>query len=57
MTAEEIRELRKQTLRMNREQFAQMIGVAPRTVEFWEQGRGRPKRDIEERIETLKSTE
>jgi DNA-binding transcriptional regulator YiaG len=57
MTAGEIRELRKQHLKMNREQFAQTLGVAPRTVEFWEQGRGRPKRDIEERIEALKDTE
>lgn len=57
MTAHEIRDLRKQTLGMNREQFAATLGVAPRTVEFWEQGRGRPKRDLEEKIEALKTTE
>ena len=57
MTAEEIRELRKRRLAMSREQFAQTIGVAARTVEFWEQGRGRPRRDIEEKIETLRPTE
>jgi len=57
VTAEEIRELRKRRLAMSREQFAQTIGVAARTVEFWEQGRGRPRRDIEEKIETLRPTE
>ncbi len=34
-------ELRK-SMKVNRPQFAALLGVSPRTVENWEQGRTRP---------------
>jgi len=42
MTAEEIIHLRKATLKVSQRVFAQMINVAPQTVQAWEQGRTLP---------------
>lgn len=43
MKKEEIRKLRK-TLKMNTKKFGDAVGVSPRTVEDWEQGRRNPSK-------------
>lgn len=52
MKAEEIRELRER-LDLSRRELAAQVGVAKRTVEFWEQGRGQPNRDAEKILKAL----
>ena len=52
MTAEEIKALRER-LAISQRELAQRIGVAKATVQFWEQGRGEPKRKTEKILESL----
>jgi len=53
--ADDIRELRT-SLGLSRAEFARSIGVAPRTVEFWEQSRGIPSRTSESVIMEMAQT-
>ena len=53
MSAEQIRDLRHR-LELSRGELAEQVGVAKRTVEYWEQGRGQPNRKAEKILESLK---
>jgi DNA-binding transcriptional regulator YiaG len=52
MTAEEIKALRER-LSISQRELAQRIGVAKATVQFWEQGRGKPKRTTADILQSL----
>lgn len=52
LTPEQIRQLRER-LALSRQDLAQQLGVAKRTVEFWEQGRGIPNRRSEKEISSM----
>lgn len=46
MTPNQIRELRL-SKKLSRAQFAEKLGVAPRTVEHWEQGNRTPSKSAQ----------
>lgn len=52
MTAEEIRELRER-LELSRRQLAAQLGVDKRTIERWEQDRGRPNVSARKMLENI----
>lgn len=53
MTPSEIMETRK-GLRLNRAEFGRFIGVSPRTIENWEQGRRTPRGPALRALENLR---
>ena len=52
MNGDDIKALRER-LAISQRELAQRIGVAKATVQFWEQGRGEPKRKTEKILESL----
>jgi DNA-binding transcriptional regulator YiaG len=53
MTAKEIKELRLRLGNLSRRALAEMLGVEKRTVEFWEQDRGKPNKSAEKILKSL----